>query len=69
VNKNKKKDETLSQRWSLWRELYTAQTLIVAMLLESLNYANLTEHLNQLSSVCADSKRQRQLQHIFLNTS
>ena len=69
MNKNKKKVEILSERWSLWRELYTAQTLIIAMLLESLNYSNLTEHLNQLSSVCADSKRQRQPQHIFFNTS
>jgi len=69
VNKDKKKDNTLPQRLSLWRELYTAQTLIVAMLLEALNYSNLTEHLNQLSSVCADSKRQRQPQHVFLNSS
>jgi len=69
MNKNKKKVEILSERWSLWRELYTAQTLIIAMLLESLNYSNLTDHLNKLSSVCADSKRQRQLQHVFFNSS
>jgi hypothetical protein len=44
---------------SLWRELYTAQTLLVAIMLEALNYIDLAEHLKRLSYACADSKRKR----------
>jgi hypothetical protein len=47
------------ERLSLWRELYTAQTLIAAMLLEALNCVCLEEQLRRLPEVCADSKRKR----------
>jgi hypothetical protein len=57
------------ERLSLWRELYTAQTLIVAMLLEALNYACLDEHLHRLSEVCADSKRKRLPQLCFFSSA
>jgi hypothetical protein len=51
---------------SLWRELRVAMTLIVIMLLESLNASELPEHLRRLSNVCSDSKRKRMPQlHFF----
>jgi hypothetical protein len=39
------------------------------MLLESLNYAGLEEHLSRLSEVCADSKRKRLPQLCFFSSA
>jgi hypothetical protein len=53
----------------MWRELRAAQILVVAMLLEALNYASLDEHLRRLSEVCADSKRKRLPQLCFFSSA
>jgi hypothetical protein len=54
---------------SLWRELRVAMTLIVIMLLESLNASELPEHLRRLSNVCSDSKRKRMPQLHFFSSA
>jgi len=58
-----------SEQLSLWRELCIAQTLLAVMLLESLNNADLLEHLSRLSDACADSKRKRLPQLHFFSSA
>jgi hypothetical protein len=54
---------------SLWRELRVSMTLIVIMLLESLNAAELPEHLHRLSNAFSDSKRKRIPQLHFFSSA
>jgi hypothetical protein len=67
----KKEDGSLvdCERLSLWRELSVAQTLLVAILLESLYKASVFENLDLLSDLCKDSKRKRQPQLSLFNSS
>jgi len=58
-----------SERLSLWRELSIVQTLVKAMLLEALNYSELSENLSRLSKACADSKRKRKPQMLFFSSA
>jgi hypothetical protein len=57
------------ERFSLWRELRAAYTLIVSALLEGLNKVSFLKHLKRLRYDCADSKRKRipqlHILHIF----
>jgi len=57
------------ERTSLWREQYIALVIIVAMLLEAMNYADLSEHLSRLSGVCKNSKRKRLPQLHFFSSA
>jgi hypothetical protein len=54
---------------SLRRELRVAMALIVLMLLESLNAAELPGHLLRLSNACPDSKRKRIPQLHFFSSA
>jgi len=53
----------------LWREQYIALVIIVAMLLETMNYHDLPGHLRRLSNVCKDSKRKRLSQLHFFSSA
>jgi len=69
MENEEKKELVNPESMSLWRELNVAMTLIVVMILESLNYRELSEHLSCLSKVCADSKRKRKPQMLFFNSA
>jgi len=49
--------------------LRVAMTLIVIMLLESLNASELPEHLRRLPNACSDSKRKRKPQLLFFSSA
>jgi hypothetical protein len=57
------------EQLSFWRELHTAQTLLVVTLLETINNVDLQEHLSRLSKACANSKRKRQPQLHFFSSA
>jgi hypothetical protein len=42
----------------LWKELYVAQILAIALLLESFKEKRSSGYLRELLAVCADSKRE-----------
>jgi hypothetical protein len=55
--KNRKPENR--ERLSLWRELYIAQSLIIAALIGSLGRINLVEDIQKLPALCASSKRKK----------
>jgi len=54
---------------SLWREQYIALVMVASMLLEAMNYYDLSEQLSHLSDVCKDSKRKRLHQMCFFSSA
>jgi len=57
------------ERMSLWREQYVALVMVVGMLLDAMNTADLPDQLICLSNACKDSKRKRLLQMSSFNNS
>jgi len=54
---------------SLWREQYIALVMVAGMLLEAMNYYDLSEQLRHLSNACKDSKRKRLHQMYFFSSA
>ena len=54
---------------SLWREQYVAHVMVAGILLEAMNYYDLSEQLSHLSYVCKDSKRKRLHQMCFFSSA